>query len=174
MPVLAKVLRAASYGSVVLTLVTAPLGLSAQAASRRVISCGNLAGDQVQCKTAGYATNVRLVRDRGPVQCRQGSNWGSTDSFVWTNKGCGGDFEITYRVATPTPVTRIIQCGSRGGGDVSCNPFGTVESVRLLRELSRRQCRQGSTWGFSSAEIWTKGRCHGEFEVTYRSVAQPR
>jgi hypothetical protein len=62
----------------------------------RLIACGLSTGQQVECKTDGYATGVRLVRDFSG-RCRQGSTWGNTDSFIWTNRGCRGEFEVTYR-----------------------------------------------------------------------------
>ena len=64
----------------------------------RRINCGDRDGTQVQCRTDGYATDVRLVRNMGTTSCREGSNWGHTDSFIWTNRGCVGQFEVTYRV----------------------------------------------------------------------------
>jgi hypothetical protein len=63
----------------------------------RTVSCGNVAGPQVECRTGGYATAVRVVRDRGPTRCRQGENWGHPDSFIWANRGCVGLSEVTYR-----------------------------------------------------------------------------
>ncbi|MBA3340379.1 MAG: DUF3011 domain-containing protein [Gemmatimonadaceae bacterium] len=63
--------------------------------------------------------------------------------------------------AGPSPATRVISYGAVSG-DVRCNPFGTVAtSVRLRRDLSGGKCLQGSTWGYNTDEIWTKGGCRG-------------
>jgi hypothetical protein len=41
---------------------------------------------------------VVLIRDlSGRNLCRQGSNWGYTDSGIWANQGCRAEFEVTYR-----------------------------------------------------------------------------
>lgn len=160
-----------TYGSGPAILPAQPGGTM----STRVISCGTPSGAQVQCKTDGEATSVRLVRDRSGGRCRQGSNWGHTSTFIWANRGCWGDFEITYRGGAPggvMPATRIISCGSRTG-EFSCNAYGSVASVRLIRADNARLCRQGVTWGHTSGDIWTKRGCSGEFEVTYVGV-QPR
>ena len=142
--------------------------------STRVIPCGNRTGRH-ECKTNGYATSVRILADRSADACRQNDNWGFTDSFVWTNSGCWGQFEVTYRSAgggVVTPNTRMIACGS-ASGDNSCNAFGRVATVRLVRTLSGN-CRQGSTWGYGSGDIWTKRGCRGNFEVTYMPTPTPQ
>ncbi len=74
-----------------------------QGPTTRIMRCGTGTDRQVECKTRGYATNVRLARDLSGNQCRQGSNWGSTDSFIWANKGCRGEFEVTYAGTSPAP-----------------------------------------------------------------------
>lgn len=60
------------------------------------ITCGAPSGQQVTCRTNGYATRVRLVRDLSGGRCRQGSTWGYTDSFIWANRGCRAEFGVTY------------------------------------------------------------------------------
>jgi hypothetical protein len=158
-----------TYGSGA-TLPVVPGGPGGNA-STRVIPCGNRSGTQMECKTGGYATSVRLIRDLSGGRCRQGSNWGNTDSFIWANRGCWGEFEVTYRGGTGA--TRIISCGSRSGNS-SCNAFGSVASLRLVRADNSRLCRRGSTWGHTKGDIWTKAGCRGDFEVTYAGVPQPR
>jgi hypothetical protein len=143
-------------------------------AKTRRIPCGSTSGAQVECKTNGEATKVVLIRDLGGrSQCRQGFNWGHTGTFIWTNRGCRAEFEVTYQAAPPAGNTRRITCGSTSGSRVSCNAFGEVSNVVLIRDLSGlRLCRQNSTWGFTEADIWANRGCRGEFEVTYRT-AQP-
>jgi hypothetical protein len=142
-----------------------------------MITCGRSDGTQVECRTGGYATSVRLVRSLGQTSCTQGRNWGHTDSFIWTNRGCMGQFEVTYQDGEANAgglKPRVIDCGTTTGDRVSCNAFGSVASVRIVRELSNRRCRQGRTWGFSANDLWTTGGCRAQFEVTYRGAAQPR
>jgi len=149
------------------------------AGSVRRITCGSASGKQMECKTGGYATQVRLVRNLSAARCIEKSNWGYTGTFIWANKGCRGEFEVTYRGTTPrpptppTPATRTITCGNSAGADMSCNPMGTVSSIRLVRDLSGR-CRQNSTWGFTQSDLWVRQGCHGQFEVSYMPVPQPQ
>ncbi len=146
------------------------------------ITCGTGNYSQVECKVGGYATNVRLIRDLGANRCRQNSNWGHTDSFIWTNAGCRGEFEVTFGTTTgpapgpaPVPSTRTITCGDSYGATMNCNAFGQVAGVRVARDLSNGRCRQGSTWGFTQNDLWVKGGCYADFEVSYTGVTpQPR
>ena len=79
-------------------------GRSTPPGSVRVIACGLITGQQTQCKTGGYASSVRLVRDPSGGRCRPGQTWGYTETFIWTNGGCRGEFEVTYRQGNaPTP-----------------------------------------------------------------------
>ncbi|HUQ15101.1 MAG TPA: DUF3011 domain-containing protein [Gemmatimonadales bacterium] len=136
------------------------------------MSCGETSGKQVECKTGGEATGVVLMRDlSGRNLCRQGFNWGHTSSFIWANRGCRAEFEVTYQAAPPAGNTRRITCGSTTGSRVSCNAFGQASNVVLIRDLSGRSlCRQNSTWGFTESDIWANRGCKAEFEVTYRAA----
>lgn len=137
--------------------------------STRRITCGSPVGNQVECKTSGYATSVRIVRDLSG-RCRQSSNWGYTDSFIWTNGGCRAEFEVGYRGGhglKPVAGTRTITCGNSYGTPMSCNLFGKAATVRVSRDLSNGRCRQGQTWGFNQQDMWVKGGCYADFQVRY-------
>ena len=116
-----------------------------------------------------------MVRNLGGARCVEGQNWGHTDRNIWANRGCRGQFEITYAGDDEGggPKTRIVTCGTSGTSRVACNPGGIVSSVRLMRELSSARCRTNSTWGHDTREIWTSRGCRAEFEVTYQTVAEP-
>lgn len=143
-------------------------------ANTRRILCGTSSGAQVECKTNGEATNVVLIRDLGGrSQCRQGFNWGFTDSLIWANRGCRAEFEVTYQAAPTAGDTGRITCGSTTGAQVRCNTFGQVSNVVLMRDLSGRGlCRQNSTWGHTDSEIWADRGCKAEFVVTYQVTAR--
>jgi hypothetical protein len=134
------------------------------------VTCGTTTGQQVTCATNGYATGVRLVRDLSNGRCREGQSWGHTDSFIWTNRGCRGQFEITLQGEPGSEQTgpTVISCGSTTGRQVVCETEGIATSVTLQRDQSNGSCRQGSTWGYTESFIWTNQGCRGEFEVTYR------
>ena len=134
------------------------------------VTCGATSGQQVTCRTGGYATGVRLVRDLSGGRCREGSTWGHTDSFVWANRGCRGQFEVTLRdgAGSGQTGTAVISCGTTSGRQVACDTEGHATSVTLQRDQSAGRCREGSTWGYTDSFIWATQGCRGEFQVTYR------
>jgi Protein of unknown function (DUF3011) len=94
---------------------------------------------------------------------------------VWTQEKCLGDFEITYRSATETKTgTRKITCGTTSGDQVQCSTNGYATQVPLQKDLKGNRCRENSTWGYSSGDIWVKSGCWADFTVTYVAVAQRR
>lgn len=60
----------------------------------RTLLCGGQAGQEVRCQTEGDALSVRLLSDLSGGRCRQGSTWGFSRTFIWTNGGCRGRFEV--------------------------------------------------------------------------------
>ncbi len=133
-----------------------------------VVSCGSASGRQVICETEGYATNVTLQRDQSGGRCLRNQTWGFTDSFIWANEGCRGDFLVSYAAGGGGggDVARRITCGSSDPQGLGCRPGGTVRSARLVRDLSGSRCRQNTTWGYAADSLWVANGCIGEFTLT--------
>jgi hypothetical protein len=144
----------------------------------RQVNCGAFTYQRVTCETQGFATSVRLLQDQSGGRCSQGQNWDFTDSFIWTNSGCRGTFEVSYRDSNggggqpPSALqTRRITCGVfPTPQQVTCKTGGHATSVRLVKDMSGRNCREGQSWGSTDSFIWTSRACRGEFEVTYGAV----
>ena len=139
-------------------------------ATTTTIVCGTTTGQQVTCATNGYATDVQLVRDLNQGTCVEGQNWGHTDSFIWANRGCRGQFAVTLQGEPGSGQTgpTVISCGSTTGRQVICETEGNTTNVTLQRDQSNGICRQNQTWGYTDSFIWTNGGCRGEFAVSYR------
>ena len=135
----------------------------------RTIVCGSYSKDQVTCRTEGYATEVRLTHDYTGNRCRENTNWGHTDAFIWTKQGCRGDFEVTYRDSLPATGTRHITCGSASAIQVQCSTGGPASRVRVVRNVGSSQCREGDNWKHTGTTILAGNGCRAEFEVTYEA-----
>jgi hypothetical protein len=141
------------------------------------MTCGTPTGLQVTCRTNGYATAVQLVRDLSSGRCREGDTWGFTDSFIWTNRACRGEFMVTYRdgpgdVKPPVAggtVAQRVTCGGSSGQRVTCAVDRGITLARLLRDLSGGRCRQNVSWGYGPTSLWINNGCVGEFELAVRS-----
>lgn len=56
-----------------------------------------------------------------------------------------------------------IVCESRNRGFNECR-VRTDDNVRLVRQLSRDECRRNRSWGFDANRIWVDRGCRAEFE----------
>jgi hypothetical protein len=142
------------------------------------LTCGTATGLQVTCRTNGYATSVELVRDLSSGRCRQGETWGHTDSFIWANRACRGEFLVTYRGDSggpqpggPGTLTQRVTCGGASNQRVVCSVDGSISSARLIRDLSVNRCRQNTSWGYDASGLWINGGCIGDFELAVRGGA---
>ena len=149
---------------------------AADSATRR-ITCGTFSSRRDECSASGVVDTVRLVEQSFFSRCRQGSNWGYGDTLVWAGNGCRGEFEVTYRRATPEPqpapakpLTRTVTCGKSSGELHTCTVTGYVDTVRLVRDLSGNTCRQKENWDYARTFVWAKSGCRGLFEVTVRDT----
>lgn len=73
-----------------------------------------------------------------------------------------------FAQATPASAQQSrITCESYQGRYNFCNT-DTRGGVRLIRQLSRSECREGSTWGYDRNGIWVDRGCSAEFAVRDR------
>jgi len=73
----------------------------------------------------------------------------------------------TLLALASAPVARagnLVRCESDGFRDRYC-PAETHGGVRLVRQISRAPCRQGSSWSFDRHGIWVNDGCGAEFEI---------
>ena len=128
-----------------------PIGPVNPPAPTRIIACGLVTGQQVECKTDGYATSVRLVREFSNGRCRQGSSWGNTDSFIWANRGCRAEFEVTYQPGAHRRRRRAVSFS-----DATCkHPGDRAVHAALQRNVEDRATGYP---GFRCAERDREGR----------------
>ena len=139
----------------------------------RRITCGSGDMRETSCPVDGAVTASRLVADYSAGRCRQPHSWGHTADFLWTARGCQGEFDVTYRpvrrrpAGQPSGATRVITCGNFTGREVSCSAGAPIASVRLRRDLGKGECLSGDTWGHAGTGVWATRGCRGEFEVVF-------
>jgi hypothetical protein len=108
---------------------------------------------------------VQLVRDprenRGVAVVRiedpKGGREGYTFDLIWQ----GGDRRDFGR-SDRAPVT--LTCASDDMRRHYCDA-DTRDGVRLVRQRSQAQCRQGESWGYDRRGIWVDRGCRADFEV---------
>ncbi|RYG19703.1 DUF3011 domain-containing protein [bacterium] len=132
-------------------------------------------------------SGVRLVRQISKKPCIEGRTWGYSSTRIWVDDGCRAEFAITpanynrrqgpgarrernpnngrgYGVGTVETVRLESNSGRR-----ETRYVGTDARVRLTRQLSKKPCRQGRSWGVdSNGRLWVDDGCRAEFSVRRR------
>jgi hypothetical protein len=144
----------------VLQFTTNPVGIGG--ATTRVV-CESRYGRQ-ECRVPAGAS-IRLVRQRGQEPCRLNDTYGQGAAYIWVDKGCRGEFEVTTAGGGGGPGPTRVVCASSLNTRRQCAiPPGA--QARLVRQMSEVQCRTNQNWGVGPDYVWVTRGCSGEFEVT--------
>ena len=137
------------------------------------------AADRVHCSSREFRDNycpadtrggVRLLRQTSRTDCDQGRTWGYDRRGIWVSGGCEGEFELgaqRRRDAGGRPrrsSEHIVVCESRDFRYQHCDTPGG-RSARLVRQLSKTECRYGRTWGHERGGVWVDRGCGAEFSA---------
>lgn len=136
--------------AVVVGMATAPR-VGAQTGTGTTVRCESRGSDREQCAIPA-GSRVELAQHLSSTPCKQNSNWGYGQAFIWVSAGCRAEFSVTAAIAPPVPPTPPYPSGP---GNTSATPM----QLRACRsEADRRmpaysydqiqvepQARQGST-----------------------------
>ena len=168
-------------------LAATPVAVQAQGAGP--VRCESQDGRINRCSVPWR--DARLVRQESNSPCRRGDTWGVDRGGLWVDRGCRGLFVPAgggpdyggpgYGRPNPPPPgggwqpgpdwNREIrlQCESRDKHYSMCQvDVGAHGDVRLLRQDSGTDCRQGYSWGWNRAGVWVDHGCRGMFAVNRR------
>ncbi|CAD2245738.1 DUF3011 domain-containing protein [Xanthomonas arboricola] len=131
---------------------------------RRVVRCDSNGG-KVVCPVVLRGAPVRLLRQRSVWPCKEGRSWGARRNEIWVSRGCDGEFEVAAEdgsgfVAMP----RMVTCESKKGARRTCG-ISVERQVRVGRQISKKECVEGQTWGWSRDGVWVNDGCRAEFIV---------
>ena len=108
--------------------------------------------DAVLGRDGNYDVTAHARNDRGErfeFFCNlQGRHVRDVDRRYAGGGGHGRDREVT--------------CESKHRGRSDC-PMDTRGGVRLVKQTSETQCRQGSNWGYDRDSVWVDRGCSGRF-----------
>jgi hypothetical protein len=126
-----------------------------------MIRCESTKGRSRTCQAETRA-GVRVARQLSRSPCNEGETWGMRPGEIWVKGGCRAEFALGDLGTLPGPV--IFKCESSPVGRKRC-PVSTHGGVRLVRQLSRNDCIEHSTWGYDSGSVWVSQGCRAEFQV---------
>ena len=120
---------------------------------------------------------VVLLRQLSRGACIEGHNWGWDRRGVWVSQGCRAEFASAGKPRRPHGPPphwqgpgggwggqQMIRCESTRSRSQNCT-IGHARSVRLQRQLSRVECREGYNWGWDRGGLWVSHGCRAEFVV---------
>lgn len=127
--------------------------------------CESMDGRMRQCPTDGR--RVELVRQLSERPCVSGRTWGTTNQGVWVSGGCRAEFRARGQgTGWGNMQPQMVRCESTEGRQQAC-PANTRGGVRVVRQLSRVPCVEGSSWGRTRDGIWVSRGCRADFETGF-------
>ena len=139
----------------------------------RVVRCESGSGRSNLC-VLDTRRGVELIRQLSRSACIREQSWGWNDRGVWVSGGCRAEFRARGGVrgddwseGGPVQGGQSVRCESVDGRVRHC-PLQTRGGVRLVRQLSRTACIEGSNWGHDRRGVWVEGGCRADFEAPQR------
>jgi len=139
------------------------------------ITCASDTNRFVSCTVdtqQGKIVRAQLARQLSSAACTSGTSWGFDRDRVWVDKGCRGQFDVTFRKGPET--TRTIGCASNDNRRRRCSTgFEEISAVRLMSQQSTASCTEGTSWGHDETGVWVDRGCRATFEVRGFGGAPP-
>lgn len=135
------------------------------------VTCESSGTQRKQCPIPANA-RVRLINQLSSTACRVGDTYGSTEQYIWVQRGCRAVFEVSgWSGGTQggTYTTRMT-CESDNNQRKQC-PIAGATQIRVIRQISSSPCKLNESYGLGFGHFWVDKGCRGEFELTVRSGA---
>ncbi len=141
----------------------------------QTISC-NSDDERRHVCPANVNGRVRLDQQRSGSPCQLGYSWGFDQSGIWVDHGCRANFVIEQGWDRDWGRDRDRDRGDEADQFLSCNsddmhrhvcPADTRDGVRLIKQNSGSECRQGYSWGYDRKGIWVDHGCRADFQIIH-------
>ena len=113
---------------------------------------------------------AQLQRQISKQRCIENSNFGLRNGSVWVNGGCRGVFLARSRNGNwngdgdGQAGNYNVTCSSNGGRYTTCAWDARYGAPRMIQQLSKEDCRQGYSWGYSvRSGLWVNNGCRARF-----------
>jgi len=124
-----------------------------------------------EARDASTGTTISIARDDGGTQVSYTGKDGANG--VCQVAAAAGAATVPSRAQTGANAGSApgeVTCESTDSRQVSCD-MDTAGEVRLVRQLSHTQCRQGENWRLSRHSVWVNGGCRAVFRNVSRTTA---
>src|SRR5258708_3631566 len=140
------------------------------ASADEVIRCESKGGRRRCAFDTPGSVSITVRRQYSVAACVEGSSWGWHDGELWVDNGCRAEFLVTPRREERRDYGEhrrdrgeviICEAGEHRHRCDAFVPYGVV----MQRQLSRRDCIRGETWGFDRDGVWVDRGCKAEFYI---------
>ncbi len=133
-----------------------------------LVRCESTRNAPAECPVDPSAP-VTLVKQRSAAACTEGQTWGRLGGSVFVSRGCRAEFAVTPPIRPagfprPTNTMYWVTCESADNLRFECR-IGEQDVPRVVRQLGRTACTEGTTWGRQDGILWVDRGCRAEFEV---------
>lgn len=144
------------------TGVRPPAGVGGQVDVREVI-CESRRNRLQECALPRRG-DAQLVRQLSSNACVRDHTWGQRGQTVWVSRGCRAVFEVRRGGGRPDAVYSVTCTSDRGRRQTCAWELARHGRPRLIEQLTRAECREGSTWGYSPRDgLWVDRGCQARF-----------
>jgi hypothetical protein len=169
MSITVNVLLSAAAGFVVGGLLLAGSPAHAQG-QRPTVYCASNDNRFARCQVPWR--DAQLMQQMSQTRCIRDQTWGFDRGSIWVDRGCRGQFADArggwgWQPGGNQPFQ--IRCESSGGNYKFCPVnLNRGDAVRIVRQLSSANCRQGDSWGWRPDGVWVNRGCRADFVVDRR------
>lgn len=131
----------------------------------RTVRCESINERYREC-TTNFRNRAEVRRTLSSATCRENYSWGQRRGTVWVSRGCRAEFVESRSGWGPgRPENNYsVTCSSDDDRYRTCAWQSRYGRPYLIENLSRTQCVQGRTWGYTNNNaIWVDGGCRGRF-----------
>jgi hypothetical protein len=143
----------------------------------KTLDCKSKKHERKECSVKGTIKSVQLLEQKSDSPCTEGGSFGFSGDRVWVDKGCSGEFEVSYASSESSiwdllkgktaRQKKRLSCKSKGFKPDTCRVEGAIYSLKLRKQKSDSPCRLGESYGYRGESVWVSNGCEAEFEVEY-------
>jgi hypothetical protein len=117
-----------------------------------------------ECVTS-FRGRAVLTRKLSDARCTEGETWGQRNGAIWVDRGCRAEFIEGNGGWNPGGGNNSynVTCSSDDNRRRTCAWESRYGRPVLIQQLSSNACREGSTWGYLSNQIWVDRGCRARF-----------
>lgn len=146
--------------------------------SPRNVICSSVKSRYVECRTP-FDGRAVVTQQISKTRCQEGRNWGQRQGMLWVKEGCRARFSETSGGGgwdngngngngwgngnNWGNNNYTVTCTSDGSDYKTCAWDHRYGSPRIVRQISRKSCISGRSWGYDNRGLWVNDGCRATF-----------